>query len=661
MSDELADLFGDKLYFNGIDGVTGEYALPPMSPQQLARIIKGEPAAGEPEADDEHLSEMREKRGRRARMFDEPAKEGVDAADLGQAGWAVILPADMDPGRRETIKEALAPLLQRRLDQAGERLFRLFEGESGYQPGERKSAFFRRQTPEVRRGPADPEQLPFYVLLVGSPLEIPYFFQYELDLMRGVGRLDFGDDWDAYAQYAANVVAAESGQVQLDRQAAFWGVANPGDRATELSSTYMIQPLIDHLQQQQRTGEIPLEWAWRLAAHVGPGQATRARLGDLLGGDPQRTPALLMTASHGVEFPLNHAQQFAHQGALLGQEWPGPGHGIGRAHYFAAEDVPQGNVLGMVALFFACYGAGTPQFDQFVIDARRGRPRIAPHEFTAALPNQLLRRGALAVLGHVERAWGYSFLTESGAPDIQAFETALRKLMNGEPVGLATDPSFGMRYADMAAELGESLKELRFDDAFVSDRELVRLWTATNDARGYVVLGDPAVSIPFARDGAPPERPPLPEAGRIAPPKAGERMGRTGVSPAVDLSAGADPFVAMRPQLGDLTASLGQFAQQLSEALQKAADKIATLEVRTYTAPDLETIARQGGEKKLRAFTRIKFDGSVEAYLPDEVEESDPQVWQLHREMVRDAQANRAHFLQTMTGVATDLLNVVRP
>ncbi len=58
-------------------------------------------------------------------------------------------------------------------------------------------------------GLVDPREMPFYVMLVGTPEQIPYYFQYQLDVMRGVGRLDFGSDVDAYDRYARAVVASE--------------------------------------------------------------------------------------------------------------------------------------------------------------------------------------------------------------------------------------------------------------------------------------------------------------------------------------------------------------------------------------------------------------------------------------------------------------------
>jgi hypothetical protein len=518
MSDELdRSVFEGDLYFNGVNGMTGEYGLKPMSSEKLARLIQGKagleelqelmagrrpPAAltdeekgREAEADKVGLGELKHKT-----VEPYPLREGVDAAQLDQTGWAVVFPAKMEDKRREAIKEALRPLLDLRREQAGDDFFRIFEGGAGYRPGERKDEFCKRQQPEIKEVPPNPAEMPYYVLLVGSPEEIPYKFQFQLDVMRGVGRIDLGDDLGAYARYAQAVVMAERGQVQLDRRAAFFGVATPGDKATQLSSTWLVQPVFENLQK------VKMDRPWTLESFVGEGQATKAQLGRLLGGDPAQTPALLFTASHGMEFPLGHPRQFKYQGALLCQDWAGPGGGIKRDDYFAGEDLTSdANVAGMMAMFFACYGAGTPKLDEFAKQSFKARAEIAPQAFIGALPARLLSQGALALIGHVERAWGYSFVSPGNNRDIDHFVGALRKLMRGDRVGWATDDTFNLRYAERSSDLSTILEELDFDPDYISDYDLAHKWTSNNDARNYVVVGDPAARLPLgdAAEGEP--------------------------------------------------------------------------------------------------------------------------------------------------------------
>lgn len=559
MADELRSFFEEELVFNGVNAVTGKYGRPPLSSDKLARLIRGMPSpqdyrdfvehqkelAAQAQVEDRltritdaeielresemaiRLSELRRKVRDQVKY---PVKPGAgDPARVEEVGWAVIFPADMRPQLFEEIREALQPLLELRRAQAGE-LFRSYEDGDAYRAGERKDQFFERMG--VGAGLVDPQQMPFYVMLVGTPQQIPYGFQYQLDVMRGVGRLDFGSDVEAYALYAQSVVAAETGEVVRPRRAALFAPSNPGDKATRLSSTYLAEPLWANLAVASPDHELALTYDWDLLPpFVGEGGATHRQLAQLLGADPRQVPALLFTASHGVEFPAQHPAQLRHQGALLCQDWPGPGADVLRDYYFTGEDVPsRADLAGMIAFFFACYGAGTPELDQFAAQAFKVRERIAPRAFTAALPQQLLRQGALAVLGHVERAWGYSFISPGGRLENQAFVTALRTLMNGDPVGLATDLSFDMRYAEMSSDLSADLEELEWDPNYMSDYELVHRWTANNDARSYVVIGDPAVRIPFVREEAeevlglgavaepPPAVAPPPERAIVPPP-----------------------------------------------------------------------------------------------------------------------------------------------
>jgi hypothetical protein len=647
---------------NGIDGTTGDYSLPPMSSAALAGIIKGESGPG-------NLNELQFKKNR---PVDSPVSEAVqDPTDLAQAGWAVVFPATMDEKRREAIKEALKPLLDHRQEKAGD-LYRVFEGEIGYRSPESKGDFCKRQSPEIKRGPARPEQMPFYVLLVGSPEEIPYEFQFQLDVMRGVGRLDFGNDLAAYARYAQSIVAAETGAVRLPRKAAFFSVRNPGDDATLISDRYLAHPLFANLQQPKLQSEIPLKFAWDLS--LAP-SGDKAELARLLSGKDQ-TPALLFTASHGMVFPSAQKQQLREQGALMCQRWA-RGAPILRDDYFAADDLGDANLLGLVAMFFACFGVGTPQFDYFTHPHATQKTQIAPHSFISALPNRMLRQGALAVIGHVDRAWGHSFISPGDNVEIEAFVTAMRKLLNGDPIGLATDPSFNLKYADMTTTLAEVLQELQYDPAYLGDEDLVRLWTANNDTRSYAVLGDPAVRVPFVQEGAAETRPAAPA---VLPKAVADRLGvlqadigpadldytvKAESAPTGDTKVEAEHLRAVDQdfaiQISDITKSLQEFGDKIAKAVSDATEKILTLEVRTYTTDNLNAItSKNTGNAELRALTQVDFDGDMRVFVPSTGAEVDTELWEIHREMVREAQTNRAQFLGAMAKLASDLLGMIK-
>jgi hypothetical protein len=233
---------------------------------------------------------------------------------------------------------------------------------------------------------------------------------------------------------------------------------------------------------------------WTVETVLGD-EATHGRLGGLL----DDSPAFLFAACHGLGFAAGDPYQRERQGALVCQDWPGPGPGrIDREHYFAAEDVGESaRVHGLVAFCFACFGAGTPRWDEFTRAGRGSERRaLSSGAFLGRLPQRLLghpRGGALAVVGHVDRAWGFSLVWPEAGPQTAVFDSALRRLLDGQPVGWAME-YFNQRYAELASDLAAEVEALSFgkqpDEALLAD-----LWTASHDARNYTIVGDPAVRI----------------------------------------------------------------------------------------------------------------------------------------------------------------------
>lgn len=464
MSDESADV---RLTAFGVDAETGEVGS--IGLDEVRRIVAG----WDLDAD--------RSKGHRF---------GMNPEKLSSSGWGIVVPRD----RRDELLSLLDPLLAHRRKQVRRKhRFRVLE----YLPGKEKDKFLEDNGADIDI--VDPDRLPYYLLIVGTPREIPWDFQYQLDVQYAVGRIGF-DDPNDYRRYAAAVVAAEVAPARARRTLLF-GPRHPGDRATTLASEHLIDGLAKLLEKSQRRRR---RWRWGVQVETAEA-ATRRRLIDHLGSADG--PALLMTVGHGLLLRRDHPERRARQGALVCQDWPG-GDGVvpEPEHVVAAADLGSAaRPAGLIAFCFACHSAGTPAYDDYA-DRRDGadpagpiaRRPIAEHDFTASLPQRLLAQGALAVVGHVERAWIQSFMGPKESR-IVSYESVLSMLMDGQRVGHAMDP-LNLRGTEMAFDLVRVWRQVREGEK-VDLKKLIDLWTLHNDARGWVVLGDPAVRVAVEKAG----------------------------------------------------------------------------------------------------------------------------------------------------------------
>ncbi|AEE45441.1 hypothetical protein [Cellulomonas fimi] len=460
----------DLLVADGLDVATGTYLTPPRTLGEIADALRGT-AAPPPDA----------RRLRRRTRDDERhlgVAVGFDPQDLASVGWGLVTAPGLDPA----VLAALEPLVARRRAQAGDR-FRHLE----VLPGESADELLLRYgaLPHV----VDPRLVPYYLLLVGGPSGLPFALQYQLGVVHAVGRLDLPRA-DAYAAYAASVLAAEdrdgAGPGERRRTVRVFGPRHDDDVPTDLSSRHLLAPLADELAATAS--------AWSVASDTGDA-ATKAALVRVL-SEPDG-PDVLFTAGHGIGGP--QATALGLGGALVCQDWPGPVRQAGPltpTQYLAAADVVAGvPVRPRVVLAFACFGAGTPRWSDYP-DAPGAAPlEIAPEPATAPLPARLLGHpdgGALAFVGHVDRTWSCSFLWRSTVAHVGAFSGALLGLLDGLRVGHALEV-LTSRYAALATLLTDRIADAERLGRPFPDADLVALWTAVHDARGFVVLGDPAV------------------------------------------------------------------------------------------------------------------------------------------------------------------------
>ncbi len=457
---------------------------------------------------------------------------GLDAANLRQAGWALVVPADDDAA----LIEALMPLITLRCTEQGidlpplefppgascaEWVARYAPPEPPhkgawhprrhkrlpvllYNPPESAAAWMLRHDVALAAGVVDPGRgVPYYLLFVGRPgprdsadsAYIPFDVQYDVDIYWGAGRLCFSTpdgahDYEAYKAYAHNLERFEQ-RAETPYGKHILYIATDHDESTVKSRDGLVRALMGDIPEAAASPAAAC--GFTQAALIGA-DAARANLRDALRGNgPGGRPAILFSATHGANFPpYTNPDLVRLQGALVCQDWDGKSS-VETHHVLSADDVPPDVCVdGMVVILFACYGVGCPQIDTYARAAGRTR-RIAPRDLVAALPQRLLTAGALAVMGHIDVAWSHSFSETGVTAQTQGFEDVLRGLMTGKRVGEATD-AFNTRQAALASELAGKLPE------FVRNLPVpgfANTWTAYNDARAYIVLGDPAVRLPF--------------------------------------------------------------------------------------------------------------------------------------------------------------------
>ena len=519
------------IYFNGINGDTGNYLFDPLSMAGAAALARGN-AFRDDDAAKSWIVKFLERMKNPIRGL----PDEVDPTDVSQAGWAVVFHSQT----AQAIRDAVQPLIDHRRAQVPADRCKVLEYCSGQGMQEFLKAY------GVYPGSVAPGSVPYYVLLVGDPELIPFQFQFLLDIEYAVGRICF-DTADQYRQYADSVVEYEKAeQVAAGREIVYWGPRH--DPSTTLSADYLISPLYDGVQEaadRDARGESVATRNGFGSRCFAADQATRDALLRILRGTSEAaTPAMLFTASHGLGWlaeQVGHDRQRGENGALFCQDWPGEGP-VSMEHYVTGRDIGDDAQLhGLVAFMFACFGAGTPEFNHY-LKQRDHQQRIAERPFVAALPQRFLSHpngGALAVLGHVDMAWSYSFKPPKIGQQLQPFRNLIGRILSGQPVGHSTK-DFSERYAALSAEL---LSTLDSNGSAVSDARLARMWIERNDAQNYILLGDPAARIRVADLQSPGSL--GAKAGEARPPAA--RV--TTAAPARSLAAPPSGSAAVKPQL----------------------------------------------------------------------------------------------------------------
>ena len=407
----------------------------------------------------------------------------ADATDLTQTGWGLVFSRDANPAIRQKLTR-LIEHRQKQVDNAA--LFHVFDGADAVRSGESAENWLFRHG--LALGPVEPENgVPYYLVLVGSPEDISLPFQSTLDLHFCIGRLYF-DDLNDYETYANHVVDYETAAtLPQRRQAAVWMTRNKNDDAT-----LMLSGILGAAFTAKPLGQGPRfkGMEYQTTSFLNDA-ATRENLLTLLRG----SPALLFTGSHGLEWKASEPDvQRQNQGALVTSTWV-KGTPVARDQFVNGDDVPaDAQLVGTMCFMFACFGGACPLVDSYQLSPAGDPLPLAPKPFITSLPQRLLRAGALAVLAHSDRAWSYGFVSGGGVRQDQLIRGAVEGLMRGLPAGRCAD-QFQDQWGALSAQFSLRQDFRRNGTQPVSTDALANLAIARDDARNYIVLGDPAARL----------------------------------------------------------------------------------------------------------------------------------------------------------------------
>jgi hypothetical protein len=432
----------------------------------------------------------------------------VDANDLPAQRWAVIAPEGREGSR---MLEAISPLIRLREEEQGHApaiVWRVPSGMDAKQVVDWKDKVLRAE------GLEDDDR-PFYLLLLGDLHQVSAEFQHSLGHGSLAGRVHFTDetgetDFDGYAAYAEKVVRFARQPTAETAPDLLFYCSRDGSAATAQGSSRLVAPSLEAAQRNRESGRLDVASVREIEADS---------VGALLEAAKGPRPSVLLSVSHGLGAPRSgwksEEEQWRRQGGLV----------LGRNEVLDAERI-RGQTFLPGGLWFclACFGAGTPDASAYKTwlsklaetGAYRGAassvlaslPKAGERPFVAAMPQAALRNpnGPLAVMGHLDLAWSYSFSSAKNLAESRAsrITTALDAMARGSRAGVALFAL--MRYY---RETNDTLMSMytRREDASAERRpdpidpaELAHYWMLRNDLRGYVLLGDPAVRLPIARN-----------------------------------------------------------------------------------------------------------------------------------------------------------------
>lgn len=416
------------------------------------------------------------------------ARPGTDWLDP-RVGWGLVLADDPQLPLRERGRADDAPEPARRLAAA--------RSSSGapvvlrYAAGDLTDLYRYRadgtRVPVPTAGTGDrgagTEALPQYLLLLGTPQQIPWELQFVLNHVCSVGRLDL--DEMGLENYVRAALSSWAGESTDATSPLVWGVEHGARDITALMREEVGGHLLERWRGDTQIGDRAID--------LGGDHATVDELADTLA---ERHPGVVVSTSHGVTGPAEDPARMRND---LGKPVDVRGRVLEPDRLLETWQPD-----GVVWFALACCSAGGSGHLPFEELLDPGSPFSATlaavadlGPASAPLPTALLgaQRPARAVIGHVEPTFNWTLRRpDTGVSTTAALIDALYDCFFQErplPVG----PSF-KEYFGQAAGQHSRWQHARNETGRRSEARGDALLAALTgiDRQCTVILGDPAVA-----------------------------------------------------------------------------------------------------------------------------------------------------------------------
>lgn len=329
------------------------------------------------------------------------------------------------------------------------------------------------------------ECIPYYLLICGTPDQVPWELQYVLNGHYAVGRLHLTGP--ALETYVTALLLEWKGQGADTRNALVWAVNHGGDDITALMRDVIAARVRDKLAHDT-------DLAAGLQFLDGAGNATASELVKCLSGN---NPAVIITTSHGQTYPLDDLATLGNElGSLVDQ---------GYASVKPSDLLKVWQPAGAIWYAHACCSAGASAQTMFDGLTQEGsdvdrvlKGVAAVGNKVAPLPTELLgaAKPLRAFIGHVEPTFDWTLKNPDTNQSLtSSLEDALyTELYQPAPVGYAF-----RKWYDRLASLYISYDQemVAFGRGNNTRAAMLKDLLSARDVQSTVLLGDPTATLPM--------------------------------------------------------------------------------------------------------------------------------------------------------------------